>query len=47
LSEQTQFKLTFAEVNKVLCEKCRKHLRSLVRDKISEQMVDGVLGEAK
>jgi len=26
--------LSFSEVHKILCPKCKKHLRSIVRDKI-------------
>jgi len=43
MSQQSQISLTVAEINKILCPKCRKHLRSLVRDKITDQMVDKVL----
>ena len=36
--------LTMKEINKILCPTCKKHLRSLVKDKITDQMVDQALG---
>jgi len=44
---ETQISLTLKEVNKLLCSKCRKHLRSAIRDKITDRMVDSALGEVK
>lgn len=38
--------LSIAEVYEAVCEDCQKELRELVRSKISDQMVDQVLGEA-
>jgi hypothetical protein len=36
MSEQQKapINLSFSEVHKILCPKCKKHLRSIVRDKI-------------
>lgn len=38
--------LSVAEINAVLCEKCRKKLRDLVKEKITDQLVDQVMGVA-
>jgi len=37
--------LNVKEIYTVLCEECREKLRKLVKDKISEQLVDQVIGE--
>jgi len=47
MSQQSQINLTIAEMNKILCPKCKKHLRSLIKDRITDQMVDSVIGEPK
>jgi len=36
--------LTLKEVYQQLCPKCKNHIRELVRDKISDQLVDMALG---
>ena len=40
-----QVSLTVREIHAILCEECREKLRKLVRDKISNQLVDQVIGE--
>jgi len=40
-----QVQLNVKEIYAVLCEECREKLRKLVKDKISEQLVDQVIGE--
>jgi len=36
--------LTLREVYQRLCPKCKNHIRSLIRDKISDQLVDQAIG---
>jgi len=36
--------LTLREVYERLCPKCKNHIRSLVRDKIADQLVDQAIG---
>jgi len=35
--------LSVSEINKVLCGKCRKKLRGLVKERITDKMVDEVI----
>lgn len=37
--------LKLREIHALVCKKCKEKLRKLVRDKISEQLVDQVIGE--
>ena len=39
-----QVQMTVREIHAILCEECREKLRRLVKDKISEQLVDQVIG---
>ena len=39
-----QVNLTVREIYTELCEECREKLRRIVKDKISEQLVDQVVG---
>ena len=39
-----QVQLSVSEIYAVLCKKCQAKLRELVKDKISEQMVDQIIG---
>jgi hypothetical protein len=45
MSTATTINLTMQEVYKVLCPRCRKRLKSLVKDKLTDKMVGQVLGE--
>jgi hypothetical protein len=45
MSTTTTINLTMQEVYRVLCPKCRKRLKGLVKDKLTDKMVDQVLGE--
>ena len=45
MSQSANISLTMKEIAAILCPKCKKHLRSLVRDKITDKMVDQALGE--
>jgi uncharacterized protein with PIN domain len=45
MSQNANINLTMAEIAKMLCPKCKERLRSLVRDKITDKMVDQALGE--
>lgn len=38
-----QVQLSVREIYKVLCEECREKLRELIKDRISEQMVDQII----
>ena len=40
-----QVNLKLREIHALVCEECKEKLRKLVRDKISEQLVDQVIGE--
>ena len=39
-----QIRLNVSEIHAVLCKKCQKRLRDLIKAKISEQLVDNVMG---
>lgn len=39
-----QVQLSVQEIHEVLCEGCRERLRALVKEKITDQMVDQVIG---
>jgi len=40
-----QVQLSVKEIYEKICPKCRKALKELIKDKISEQMVSQVIGE--
>jgi len=40
-----QVSLTVKEIYERLCPKCKKRLRELIREKITDDMVNQVLGE--
>jgi len=39
--------LTVKEIYERLCSKCKKAVRELIREKITEQMIESVLGEGE
>ena len=39
--------LTVKEIYERLCPKCKKAVRELIKEKITEQMIESVLGEGK
>lgn len=40
-----QVQVTLREIHAILCEECREKLKVIIREKISEQLVDQVIGE--
>jgi len=43
----TEVKISIAEIYEVLCDKCKKRLKELIRNKIADQMVEQVIGGEK
>ena len=39
-----QVQLSVREIHAVLCKRCRKKLRDLVKEKVTDQMVDQIIG---
>lgn len=39
--------LSIPEIYKMCCPKCKKQLKRLIREKISDQMVSKVIGDLK
>ncbi len=42
--QQVAVSLNLAEVYAHLCPKCQKEMRKIIKDKVSDQMVDQVIG---
>jgi hypothetical protein len=42
--QQVGVSLNLAEVYAHLCPKCQSKMRSLIKDKVSDQMVDQIIG---
>jgi len=42
-----QFQLSVREIYGACCKKCKLKVRALVREKVTEQMVDQVLGDTE
>ena len=42
-----QVQLSVQEIHEILCKRCRGKLRALVKEKITDQMVDQVIGKSE
>ena len=43
----TEVKVSLPEIYEILCDKCKKRLKDLIRSKIADQMVEQVIGGEK
>jgi hypothetical protein len=47
LEAKTQISLSVKEIYDKLCPKCKAKIRELIKEKITDQMLSGVIGEEK
>ena len=41
---ETNIQISIREIYKILCKKCKRKLRELIKEKITDQMVEKIVG---